>query len=49
MLLHAFAFTVTLAIGALSVAVIVHMTRTYWRKALAALRMDLHPDKEIAG
>ena len=37
-----------LAIGALAVSVIVHMTRSYWRKALAALCMDLHPDREIA-
>jgi len=48
MLLHAFALSVTLAIGALAVSVIVHMTRSYWRKALAALCMDIHPDREIA-
>lgn len=47
-MLHAFAFTVTLAIGAVAVAVISHMTRTYWRKALAALLMEHVPGREIA-
>lgn len=48
MLLHAFAFTVTLAIGAVAVSVIHHMVRGYWRKALAALLMDHVPGREIA-
>lgn len=48
MLLHAFALAATLAIGALAVGTIIHMTRLYWRKALAALRMEPMPGSEIA-
>ncbi|MGE4430905.1 MAG: hypothetical protein AB7E05_09235 [Sphingobium sp.] len=48
MLLHAFAFAVTLTIGAFAIGVIHHMVRTYWRKAHAALLMEHVPGQEIA-
>ncbi len=45
-LLHLFAFVVTLLIGALALGVITHMTRRYWRKALAALLMQHVPARK---
>ncbi len=43
MILHAVSTIASLAIGMAATAVIIGESRAYWRKALAALRMEHRP------